>query len=71
MAGLEREQVVRESIGQLPQRCRKMIELLFFEQPPLPYAEVAERLGLARGSIGFIRGRCLKRLKRILTGKGF
>ncbi len=71
MAGLEREQVVRESIGQLPQRCRKLIELLFFEQPPLPYADVAERLGLARGSIGFIRGRCLKKLKKILTGKGF
>jgi hypothetical protein len=47
-----------------------MIELLFFEHPPLPYNEVAERLSLARGSIGFIRGRCLKRLKRILEEKG-
>jgi len=55
----------------LPPRCRQMITLLFFEQPPQPYQEVAERLGLARGSIGFIRGRCLKRLKRILEDKGF
>jgi RNA polymerase sigma factor (sigma-70 family) len=69
--GLEREQLVRESLGQLPNRCRQMIELLFFKQPPLPYADVAKRLGLARGSIGFIRGRCLKKLKKILTGKGF
>jgi DNA-directed RNA polymerase specialized sigma24 family protein len=48
-----------------------MIELLFFASPPLPYAEVAKRLHLATGSIGFIRGRCLDRLKKILEGKGF
>jgi RNA polymerase sigma factor (sigma-70 family) len=71
LAELEQEQLVRESIGQLPGRCRQMIELLFFENPPLPYAEVARRLSLARGSIGFIRGRCLKRLKQILEDKGF
>ena len=65
------EQLVRDSIEQLPPRCRQMITLLFFEQPPQPYNEVAEKLGLARGSIGFIRGRCLKRLKRILQDKGF
>jgi RNA polymerase sigma factor (sigma-70 family) len=71
MADLEREQLVRESIRMLPARCREMITLLFFEHPPQPYHEVAEKLGLARGSIGFIRGRCLKRLKRILQEKGF
>jgi RNA polymerase sigma factor (sigma-70 family) len=71
MADLEREQLVRDSIEMLPPRCRQMITLLFFEHPPQPYQEVAERLGLARGSIGFIRGRCLKRLKRILEDKGF
>jgi RNA polymerase sigma factor (sigma-70 family) len=71
MADLEREQLVRDSIEMLPPRCRQMITLLFFEQPPQPYNEVAEKLGLARGSIGFIRGRCLKRLKRILQDKGF
>jgi len=71
LADLEREQIVRESMEALPPRCRQMIQLLFFEQPPLPYEKVAERLRLARGSIGFIRGRCLKRLKRILEEKGF
>jgi RNA polymerase sigma factor (sigma-70 family) len=68
---LEREQMVRESIQQLPERCREMIELLFFEHPPMPYNEVAKRLRLAKGSIGFIRGRCLKKMKKILEEKGF
>jgi RNA polymerase sigma factor (sigma-70 family) len=71
LAELEQEQLVREAVGKLPARCRQMIELLFFEHPPLPYAEVALRLRLARGSIGFVRGRCLKRLKQMLEEKGF
>jgi len=68
---LEREQMVREAMAGLPPRCREMISLLFFEQPPVPYEEVARRLQLAAGSIGFIRGRCLKRLKKLLEERGF
>jgi RNA polymerase sigma factor (sigma-70 family) len=68
---IEREQMVRESVVALPDRCREMIEMLFFENPPMPYHEVARRLQLAKGSIGFIRGRCLKRLKKVLEQKGF
>jgi RNA polymerase sigma factor (sigma-70 family) len=71
LADLEREQLVRDSIEMLAPRCRQMITLLFFENPPQPYQEIAGKLGLARGSIGFIRGRCLQRLKRILQDKGF
>jgi RNA polymerase sigma factor (sigma-70 family) len=67
----EREQVLRDAIRGLPPRCREMIRLLFYEDPPLPYAEVASRLGLATGSIGFIRGRCLKKLERALSSAGF
>ncbi|MBZ5631116.1 MAG: sigma-70 family RNA polymerase sigma factor [Acidobacteriia bacterium] len=67
---LEKEQSVRQAISRLPARCAEMIRLLFYEQPPLPYAEVARRLGLATGSIGFIRGRCLKRLQKELEKQG-
>ena len=68
---VEQEQAVRDALRQLPPRCAEMIRLLFFEQPPLPYAEVARRLGLATGSIGFIRGRCLAKLQKILESMGF
>jgi RNA polymerase sigma factor (sigma-70 family) len=71
LAEVEQEQLLHEAIAQLPPRCKEMIELLFFEHPPLPYTEVARRLQLAKGSIGFIRGRCLKRLKKVLEEKGF
>jgi RNA polymerase sigma factor (sigma-70 family) len=68
---LEQEQIVRESLGALSPRCAELMRLLFYEHPPLPYAEVAKRLGLATGSIGFIRGRCLYRLRKVLVEKGF
>ncbi len=67
---LERDQLIREAIYALPPRCREMIRLLFFTFPPKPYQEVAERLGLATGSIGFIRRRCLQRLQKTLARHG-
>jgi RNA polymerase sigma factor (sigma-70 family) len=67
---IEREQVVREAIQTLPERCQTMVRLLFYSDPPLPYSEVAQRLGLAEGSIGFIRGRCLQKLRRNLEDRG-
>jgi RNA polymerase sigma factor (sigma-70 family) len=68
---VEREQILREAVARLPARCQELIRLLFFQQPPLSYRDVARRLGLATGSIGFIRGRCLKRLQRTLEELGF
>jgi RNA polymerase sigma factor (sigma-70 family) len=67
---VEREHLIREAVAQLPPRCQEIIRLLFYEQPPLPYRDLAARLGLATGSIGFIRGRCLKRLQRVIERSG-
>jgi RNA polymerase sigma factor (sigma-70 family) len=71
LAQLEQEQIVREVVGQLTPRHQELVRLLFFEQPALPYTEVARRLGLATGSIGFIRGRCLEKLRKALSEYGF
>ncbi len=69
-AEAEREQMIREAMQSLSPRCRKLVEMLFFEDPPRPYLEVARTLGLAQGSIGFIRGRCLSKLKTALEEAG-
>jgi RNA polymerase sigma factor (sigma-70 family) len=67
----ENEQQMREAITSLSPRCQDLIRMLFFEEPSRPYDEVAQSLGLARGSIGFIRQRCLDRLKRKLDEIGW
>lgn len=67
---VQRDQAVRNAVNLLPDRSRQLVTLLFFTSPPLPYAEVARRLGLATGSIGFIRGRCLKKIGVALKAQG-
>ena len=47
----ELEQTLRDAIQTLPPRCREMVQLLFFADPPLPYAEVARRLGLPKREV--------------------
>jgi RNA polymerase sigma factor (sigma-70 family) len=68
---LEQEQLLRDAISELPEKCERMVRLLFFEIPPRPYEEIAEELGMATGSIGAIRGRCLASLKKQLKKRGF
>jgi len=45
--------------------------MLFYDEPVRPYQEIAATLGLAVGSIGFIRQRCLERLRKRLLETGF
>lgn len=68
---IQREQNVREAMFKLPNRCNQIVNMLFFEDPPRAYDEVAKELGVATGSIGFLRGRCLKKMRQLLEEKGF
>lgn len=68
---LQREQTLREAVTGLADRCQRLIRLLFFTAPAPSYEEVARILTVAKGSIGFIRMRCLERLRRHLEEKGF
>ena len=71
LAQVQREQMVRGVMTELTPRCQRMVRMLFFETPPRPYQEIAKELGMATGSIGFIRARCLARLKKQLEKMGF
>ncbi len=67
----QEEQMLREAMRSLSPQCRRLVELLFLETPPRPYTEVAAELGLAPGSIGFTRQKCIQRLRRNLDELGF
>src|SRR5258707_11199481 len=67
----ERDHTLQEAMAILPKRCRHLVEMLFFESPARPYSEIAKELGIATGSIGFIRGRCLDKLRQSLGKAGF
>jgi len=67
----QEEQMLRDAVGRLTPQCRRLVELLFFETPARPYLEVAAELGLALGSIGFTRQKCIERLRKNLDELGF
>ena len=59
----ERHAALRQAFGALDPFSRQLVALLV-QDPPVPYAEISARLGIAVGSIGPYRGRCLEKLRR-------
>ncbi len=65
----ERDLTVQYALAVLPERCRTLLHAAA-EDPPVPYQVLAENLGLAVGSVGPARGRCLEMLRRLIDEVG-
>jgi RNA polymerase sigma factor (sigma-70 family) len=63
---LEEQHRVRTALSSLDERCKTLLEMLFYGSEPPSYADVARSLGLPEGSIGPTRARCLAKLLRVL-----
>jgi RNA polymerase sigma factor (sigma-70 family) len=59
----ERHAALREALTDLPPAWQRLMVMLAAD-PPVPYAEISSSLGIAVGSIGPTRARCLDRLRR-------
>jgi RNA polymerase sigma factor (sigma-70 family) len=62
--------MVREALAKLPEKCRRLLTLLFLEEG-LSYNEISETSGVPVGAIGPTRARCLEKLKKALGEDGF
>jgi len=66
----EQARAVRRAVEQLPTRERMLVTALLDPAEP-SYAEISGRLGIPIGSIGPLRRRALRRLRRLMeTGSG-
>jgi len=63
----EEQALVRLALGGLSERCRVLLEALYYEDPPPSYAELSRRLGVPIGSLGPTRARCFERLRQGLA----
>lgn len=63
---LQLQHRVRTALPQLGEPCRSLLETLYGQDEPPSYAAVAAQLGMAIGSIGPTRARCLARLRALL-----
>lgn len=67
LAALQDLDRLRQAVDRLAPRDRQFVELLFLQEEPLAYDEIARRLQMAEGSIGPTRARCLAKLRGILA----
>lgn len=67
LARLQDEHRVRRALQRLDERSRQLLALLFLQDEPLAYADIAARLGISEGSIGPTRMRALAKLRELLA----
>jgi RNA polymerase sigma factor (sigma-70 family) len=60
-------QTLEQGMENLGDRCRRLLQLLYYDTSVPSYADVAEILDMPIGSIGPMRARCLKKLRGILN----
>jgi len=66
IAAIEREHTLDRALEQLPERCRKLIQLLYFDSREPSYAEIADAMGMPEASVGPTRARCLEKLRDVI-----
>ena len=57
---------LRNGLDRIDERCRRLLRSLYLDPSEPSYAQVAKQLGIAEGSVGPIRARCLRRLRQVL-----
>src|SRR5262249_38798241 len=60
---IERRHQLKLALGAMSDRCRRLLEALYYEDPIPSYNELSQRLGVPVGSLGPTRARCMERLK--------
>ena len=66
----DRQQKVRETIDSMSERCRRLLELLYFDPSSPSYVEIGNVLNMPVPSIGPTRARCLDKLRTLLRRRG-
>lgn len=66
----QEQQNIREAVERLPERCRRLLELLYFETTSPSYEEIGKIMNMPVASIGPTRARCLEKLRTVFRRKG-
>ena len=70
MESWNHQEALAAGLQRIGERCRTLLTLLFLDTAEPSYEEISSRLGIAKGSIGPTRNRCLKDLRSIMEGLG-
>ncbi|WP_041294760.1 RNA polymerase sigma factor [Isoptericola variabilis] len=65
----ERDRLLWAAVRRLPARCQELLRLVSLADRP-DYRAISAAIGMPVGSIGATRGRCLAKLRAVLTEEG-
>ncbi len=63
---LESQDILNHAIGQLDERCQRLLHALFLSPDNPSYRKIAKTLQISPNAMGPLRSRCMKRLRKIL-----
>jgi RNA polymerase sigma factor (sigma-70 family) len=66
----QEQQNVRDAVNKLPDRCRRLLELLYFETSNPTYEQIGKVMNMPVASIGPTRARCLEKLRTVFRQRG-
>jgi RNA polymerase sigma factor (sigma-70 family) len=66
----QEQQNIRSAVDRLPDRCRRLLELLYFETTSPSYEEISRIMKMPVASIGPTRARCLEKLRTVFRRRG-
>lgn len=68
LSRFEQHHRLRQALAHLKERCRRLLQLLYYDPARPSYAEIAGLLKIPVGAIGPTRARCLEELRRLVEG---
>ena len=69
LAALQQLDLMRRAVERLDAKSQRWVELLFLQEEPMPYTEVAALLGTSVGSIGPTRARLLSKIRALMESE--
>ncbi|PYR72356.1 MAG: hypothetical protein DMG20_00085 [Acidobacteria bacterium] len=66
-ANIERQHTLERAMASLPERNRRLMQMLYMSGHDYSYQEIAQQLGMPVASIGPTRIRSLKKLRKLLS----
>jgi RNA polymerase sigma factor (sigma-70 family) len=66
----QEQQNIRSAVNNLPDRCRRLLELLYFETNSPTYEQIGKMMNMPIASIGPTRARCLEKLRTVFRRRG-
>lgn len=66
----EQQDLVRQGLARIDERCRKLLTALFMVSDKPDYERISRELGMPVGSIGPTRARCFQKMEAILRSLG-